>query len=64
MNNHKLAYILEIVWAVVTLTAFGLAVHSTVHQGPSKSIGFYLVTLVALLMYFIRRQRRLHDKLT
>jgi len=60
--NNKFTYILELTWAVVALTAFVLAMHSTFRNGFSHSIGLYSLSLVALVMFLIRRQQRLTKK--
>jgi hypothetical protein len=64
MNTPRLSYVLEIVWGLVTLAVIGIAIHSTFRYGLSKSVGLYLIALISLLMYFMRRQRRLNNKVT
>ncbi len=50
--------ILEWIWLVVGLLSLGAAIHKSIHTGIRESIGFYLITLIAAVMYMIRRNLR------
>lgn len=52
------ALILEVIWFITFLLSLGAAIHQTFNEGFGRSILFYIVTLVALAMYFMRRHLR------
>lgn len=51
--------VLEIIWLVLAAVCLGFAIYATVTVGFSQSYMFFILALVALLMFFIRRHRRL-----
>jgi membrane protein implicated in regulation of membrane protease activity len=55
---NKLAFILEQIWLALSLFCLGLGVWATVKVGFSTSYVFFVLAVVALLMYFLRRNRR------
>ncbi|MGD9976404.1 MAG: hypothetical protein AB7S54_00510 [Bacteroidales bacterium] len=56
----KLAYVLELIWLVLTFFCIGMGVYVTVKLGFSKmSYTFFILGALAFAMYFIRRRRRL-----
>ena len=59
MNRNKLAYILEIIWLVVTVLCLAMAIHSTVIHGIKQSYIKFAFALLGFLMYLIRRNKRL-----
>jgi hypothetical protein len=49
--------VMEIVWLVVAVLMFGVALHSLIarhHFVP----GYFILSVLAILMYFARRYRR------
>jgi len=56
--NNKFKFILEITWLVVAIFALGIAIHATVMRGFKASIPTYLIFLLALFIYLVRRYSR------
>ncbi len=50
--------ILEVVWLLLAAICLGFAIYATVTVGFNQSYMFFILALVAVLMYFIRRHRR------
>ncbi|MDX9845440.1 MAG: hypothetical protein RBT74_00540 [Tenuifilaceae bacterium] len=50
--------ILEVVWLILAVVCLGFAIYATVTVGIDQSYMFFVLALVAVLMYFIRRHRR------
>lgn len=50
--------ILEVVWLVLAVICLGFAIYATATVGFNQSYMFFILALVAVLMYFIRRHRR------
>jgi len=55
---NKLAFILELIWLALSLFCLGLGIWATSNTGFSKSYMFFVLAVIALLMYFLRRSRR------
>lgn len=53
-----IAYILEMIWLVLTIFCLALGIYETVRNGLASSYILFLLALLAGLMYFIRRGRR------
>lgn len=49
---------LEIIWLILAVICLGLGIHSTIGKGLNESYMFFILTLVALLMFALRRYRR------
>ena len=58
MPQNKPAYILEITWLVVAITAFGISVHSVTTKGIKDSIIPLCITVFATIIYLLRRNLR------
>ncbi|HOK62047.1 hypothetical protein [Tenuifilum sp.] len=54
---NKLAFILELIWLALALFCLGMGIWAT-YKGLSNSYMFFVMAVVALLMYFLRRSRR------
>lgn len=52
------AYILEMIWLLLTVFLVALVLYETVRNGFASSYILFLLALLAGLMYFIRRRRR------
>ncbi|HBX49862.1 MAG: hypothetical protein A2275_03035 [Bacteroidetes bacterium RIFOXYA12_FULL_35_11] len=50
--------ILEYTWLVIAVLSVIAAVHKTYRQGFSESYPFYIITFIAVLMFFFRRYTR------
>ena len=61
---NKMLRILEIVWLVIGIAGIGLLVYTLVSGGDKQqAIYFLLFTIVATIMFFVRRrQRKNHEK--
>ncbi|MEW5845754.1 MAG: hypothetical protein AB1777_05740 [Bacteroidota bacterium] len=55
---NKLAFILELIWLALSLFCLGLGIWATAKSGFSSSYMFFVLAVIALLMYFLRRSRR------
>jgi len=53
--KNKLSKTLEIIWLITSILCFITAIHQTLVEGISKSYVFFIFSLLALLMYFLRR---------
>ncbi|PLX08880.1 MAG: hypothetical protein C0594_05920 [Marinilabiliales bacterium] len=61
--NKKAALILEIVWLVVAIASLTAGIHKTTKHGFSESYLFFIMALVAILVYSFRRHLRIRRKL-
>ena len=55
---NKMFRILEIVWLSIGLVAFAVSIYSTIKHDFSEAIYFLIFTLVAAMMYFMRKRQR------
>ena len=55
MKKH-FAYILQILWLVVSILSLFSGIHKTIHFGFKQSYLFFIFTLIALFMYFYRKK--------
>ncbi|MDX9770730.1 MAG: hypothetical protein RBT19_10215 [Tenuifilaceae bacterium] len=56
MNSiHK---VLEYIWLILSVICLVLAIHATLKIGFAQSYMFFILAVVALLMFFLRRFRR------
>jgi 4-amino-4-deoxy-L-arabinose transferase-like glycosyltransferase len=53
-----LAYILEMIWLLLTVFLVALGIYETVRNGFASSYLLFLLALLSALMYFARRRRR------
>jgi hypothetical protein len=58
MKNNKFTFVLEITWLIVALLALGIAIHATATRGFKASIATYLIFILALFIYLVRRYSR------
>ena len=49
---------LEMLWFATAILCFFAAVHQTYYEGFSKSYVLFIFTLLAVAMYFLRKQLR------
>jgi uncharacterized membrane protein YfcA len=54
----NLAIILEVVWFITFILCLGAAIHQTINEGFGKSILLYIITIIALAMFLMRRHLR------
>lgn len=60
--NRNLAYILEIVWLTIAILGFLAGIYNWYQPGDGDSLMFLVITLLALMMYFYRRNLRKSKK--
>ncbi|HBF88383.1 MAG TPA: hypothetical protein DDX39_07035 [Bacteroidales bacterium] len=60
--NKAFSYIVEIVWLIISIISFLIAIYETYLAGISESYMFFIVTIVALIMFLFRRFLRLNHK--
>jgi hypothetical protein len=53
--------ILEILWLILAILSLGAAIFKTYSDGFRDSYQFFLIFLLAVLIYAIRKQRRRHQ---
>ena len=61
-NNPQISRVLEIFWLIVFVITLGIAIYDTLNKGLAKSYMFYIMSSLALLMYFARRGLRRNVK--
>ncbi|MDD2279095.1 MAG: hypothetical protein PHD06_01650 [Bacteroidales bacterium] len=54
----KLAVVLEIIWLILAFICVGFGIYITVKVGFNQSYMFFILSVVALLMYTLRRHKR------
>lgn len=54
----KLAQTLEIIWLITSLICLLSGIHQTYYEGFSKSYMFFIFSLVAFIIYQMRKQIR------
>jgi membrane protein implicated in regulation of membrane protease activity len=57
---NKLAYILELIWLGLAVFCIGVGIYATINTGFQTSYMFFVLSALAIIMYFIRRRRRLN----
>ena len=61
--NKKFAFILEIVWLVLAIAGAGAAIHKTINTSFKESYVMYIIAIICILMYFVRRGvRKINEK--
>jgi len=60
--KNRAGYILEIVWFVLGGFVLFLGVEQTIDNGFGQSWQYFALAILALLMYYYRRSRRLNEK--
>lgn len=60
--RNKLYIALEILWIITAILCLFAAIHQTYYEGISKSYVFFIFSIVALIMYYLRRQIRKSNK--
>lgn len=50
---------LEIAWLCITLISLGIAIFQFFHEGLESALWMLFVTLVAVIMFSIRRRQRI-----
>lgn len=56
---NKLPIILEYIWLALSVFCLVLGIHSTIKFGLSVSYMFFALTVLAFIMFIIRRYKRL-----
>ncbi len=51
--------ILEIIWLILAIFFFTMGIYNTYLQGIGKSYMLFILFITSLLMYLLRRNRRL-----
>lgn len=55
---NSLPKVLEYIWLALAAVCLVMAVHATIKVGFANSYMFYILVVVALLMFLLRRFRR------
>ena len=58
---NKLPVILEYIWAALAVFCLILGIHSTIKLGIGFSYMYFVLSVLALIMFLIRRWKRLKD---
>ena len=59
---NKLPVILEFIWLALSVFCVALGIHSTIKYGFKVGRSFFVLAALALLMFYIRRRRRLNGQ--
>lgn len=59
---NKLPIILEYIWLGLSVFCVALGIHAIVKVGNTSQVSttFFILAILALLMFFIRRKRRIN----
>jgi type IV secretory pathway TrbL component len=60
--NRKISYIIEIIWLVIGIFCLLLGFRKTIQYGFSNSYVFYILAVLAFLMYSLRNYLRKSQK--
>jgi len=60
--KDKVSRIFEVLWIIVAILCLSAAIHQTIYEGISKSYVFFIFSLIAFAMYFVRKQIRKSKK--
>ena len=60
--KDKVSRIFEILWIIVVVLCLSAAIHQTIYEGISKSYVFFIFSLIAFVMYSVRKQIRQSKK--
>ena len=58
MNKLKGAYLLEIIWLIVSSIAIGIGLKVTLEKGIEESYPLFVIFAISLLMFIFRRYTR------
>ena len=58
----KLSRIVEIIWIITAILCLFAAVHQTYYEGFTKSYILFIFSVVAFIMYLLRKQMRKSNK--
>jgi TM2 domain-containing membrane protein YozV len=56
--NNKINYILEIFWLIIAVLSIIAGIHQTINEGIRHSWLFFLIALIGLCMFILRRNFR------
>ncbi|MGE0077730.1 MAG: hypothetical protein AB7S48_07720 [Bacteroidales bacterium] len=57
---EKLAYFLELIWLGLAIFCLSVGIYATIKSGFSVSYMFFILSVLAVAMYYMRRRRRLN----
>ena len=60
--NKKFVFAIEIVWLICAFLGLLAGIHKTYYHGFNQSYLFFIITLICILMYLIRRGMRKINK--
>ena len=60
--HNRLTYILEIVWMSLAIISFPAGLYNWYESGLQESLMFFVITFLAIMMYFYRRNLRKSQK--
>jgi len=60
--NKKFAFVLEIVWLVLAIASIIAATHKTINSSFKESYLMFIIAIICLLMYAIRRGVRKYSE--
>ena len=60
--KNKLSRTLEIIWVITSILCLSTAIHQTYYEGFSKSYIFFIFSIVAFVMFLLRKQIRKSNK--
>lgn len=58
---NKLPVILEYIWAALAVLCLILGIHSSIKLGFGVSYMYFALSVLALIMFLVRRWKRLKD---
>ncbi len=62
MKKNRISYSMEILWLIIALVCLLMAVKKTIFTGWRDSFMFYILSILAVLMYLLRRYVRKTQK--
>jgi len=60
-NQHRQSKAREILWLAVSAMSLATGIHKTIYHSFQESWYFFIFVLVAILMFFIWRDRRIKN---
>ena len=60
--KNKLSKSLEIIWLITSLLCLSAAIHQTFNEGISKSYILFIFSLLAFVMYILKKHIRNSNK--
>ncbi|NOY38122.1 MAG: hypothetical protein GXO83_11190 [Chlorobi bacterium] len=60
-KRNSRTQVMEVIWLLIALISLISAIHALAHHVARKGVIFFILMILSLAMFYLRRHLRIHD---